>query len=79
LAKNGTPNLLAYIFGRISLVPLSRDLSKKRGPALYGYEAQLRPASDIFSRNDAEEALMYADDVYNSCNRLISEIFEGDT
>ncbi|MFH1323556.1 MAG: HEPN domain-containing protein [Methanobacteriota archaeon] len=58
---------------------ISRDLSKKRGPALYGYEAQLRPASDIFSRNDAEEALMSADDVYNSCNRLISEIFQGDT
>ncbi len=58
---------------------ISRDLSKKRGPALYGYEAQLRPASDIFSRNDADEALMSAEDVYNSCNRLISEIFGGDT
>ncbi len=57
---------------------ISRDLSKKRGPALYGYEASLRPASDIFSRNDAEEALMSAEDVYNSCKRLINEIFEGD-
>jgi HEPN domain-containing protein len=56
---------------------ISRDLSKKRGPALYGYEASLRPASDIFSRNDAEEALMSADDVYNSCYRLTSDIFEG--
>ncbi len=54
----------------------SRDLSKKRGPVLCGYEAQLRPASDIFSRNDAEEALKSGEDVYNSCNRLISESFE---
>ncbi len=55
---------------------ISRDLSKKRGPALYGYEAQLRPASDIFSRNDAEEALMSAEDVFDSCDRLINEFFE---
>ena len=27
---------------------VSVDLSKKRGPALYGYEAELRPASDVF-------------------------------
>ena len=38
----------------------SKDLSKKRGPALYGYEAELKPASDIFSRKDAEEALASA-------------------
>ncbi|VVB87442.1 HEPN domain protein [uncultured archaeon] len=33
------------------LIRISRDLAKKRGPALYGYEAQLRPASDIFRKN----------------------------
>jgi len=55
---------------------ISKDLSKKRGPALYGYEAQLVPASDIFSKNDAEEALMSAEDVFGSCSYLITEIFE---
>lgn len=50
---------------------ISRDLSKKRGPAIYGYEAQLIPASDIFTRNDANEALMSAEDVYGSCVLLI--------
>lgn len=55
---------------------VSMDLSKKRGPALYGYEAELRPASDIFSRTDAEEALASAEEVFNACNRLINEIFE---
>ncbi len=58
-------------------IQISKDLAKKRGPALYGYEAQLKPASDIFSKNDAEEALMSADKVFDACSRLISEIFEG--
>ncbi len=57
-------------------IRISKDLSKKRGPALYGYEAQMKTASDIFSRSDAEEALGSADDVFNSCNRLINDIFE---
>ncbi len=55
---------------------ISRDLSKKRGPALYGYEAQQRPASDIFSKSDAEEALMSAEEVFDACKRLINDIFE---
>ena len=55
---------------------ISKDLSKKRGPALYGYEAQMKTASDIFRRCDAEEALMSAKDIFNSCNRLINYIFE---
>ena len=50
---------------------ISRDLSKKRGPAIYGYEAQLRPASEIFNRDDANEALVCAEDVYGSCFKLI--------
>ncbi|MCK4399008.1 MAG: hypothetical protein KAV25_08460 [Methanophagales archaeon] len=38
---------------------------------MYGYEAELKPASDIFSRVDAEEALASAEEVFNACNRLI--------
>lgn len=56
-------------------IRISRDLSKKRGPAMYGYEAELRPASDIFSKKDAEEALKSAREVFNACNKLMKEIF----
>ena len=56
-------------------IRISRDLSKKRGPAMYGYEAELRPASDIFSSEDAEEALKSAEGVFETCNRLIEENF----
>ena len=43
---------------------------------MYGYEAGLRPASDIFSRTDGEEALASAEEVFNAWNKLINEIFE---
>ncbi|HLB70460.1 MAG: HEPN domain-containing protein [Candidatus Methanoperedens sp.] len=58
---------------------ISKDLSKKRGPALYGYEARLTPASDIFSKNDADEALMSAEKIFDACTRLINEMFENFT
>ncbi|HIH43699.1 MAG TPA: HEPN domain-containing protein [Candidatus Methanoperedenaceae archaeon] len=54
-------------------IRISRDLGKKRGPAMYGYEAGLRPASDIFSKKDAEDAFGWAQDVHDSCTRLIHE------
>jgi len=56
-------------------IRISRDLSKKRGPAMYGYEAELRPASDIFSRDDAKEALRSAKEVFDDCNRFIEDTF----
>ena len=55
---------------------ISRDLSKKRGPAIYGYEAQLKPASEIFSRDDANDALVSAENVYSSCFKLIEGGFD---
>lgn len=57
-------------------IRVSSDLNKKRGPALYGYEAQETPASLIFSRNDAEEALISAEEVFDACDKLVSRIFE---
>ena len=38
------------------LIAISKDLSKKRGPALYGYEEELIPASELFEKGDAEVA-----------------------
>ena len=57
---------------------ISRDLSKKRGPAIYGYEAQLRPASEIFSREDANDALVSADNIYITCLKLIESGFDDE-
>ncbi len=54
---------------------ISRDLSKKRGPAMYGYEANLAPASEIFDRKDGEDAITSARDVFE-CERLIKMLFK---
>jgi HEPN domain-containing protein len=55
---------------------ISRELSKKRGPAMYGYEASFTPASEIFDRKDAENAITSARDVFESCERLIKMLFK---
>jgi len=44
---------------------VSRDLSKKKGPAVHDYEAELRPASDIFDEEDA------AKKVFDACEKFI--------
>lgn len=50
---------------------ISKDLSKKRGPAMYGYESEMRPASDIFSEEDADGAITSANEVFDACKKLI--------
>jgi len=57
-----------------TLRSISRDL-KKKGLAMYGYEAELKLSSDIFSREDAEEALRAAEEMFEACSRLIKGIF----
>jgi len=53
---------------------ISKALSKKRGPAMYGYEFELKPASEIFKREDAEEAFSCAGFVFQACKKLLDEI-----
>jgi hypothetical protein len=54
-------------------------LSKKRGPALYGYEEELIPASELFEQGDAEVALAAANEVFQLCERVVEVVLkEGD-
>ncbi len=50
-------------------------LGKKEGPAMYGYESELKPASELFSSKDAEDALTAARETLTLCRRLINELF----
>jgi len=54
-----------------NLVEISADLSRKRGPAMYGYEAEFKPASDLFTEEDSNKALEAAKKVFSICERLI--------
>jgi HEPN domain-containing protein len=52
-------------------------LSKKRGPALYGYEEELPPASEIFAKGDAEDALAAAEEVFQLCERFVEVVLKA--
>jgi len=58
------------------LIRISSELSKKRGPALYGYEKELKPASDIFDKNDAEDAISSAGEIFELCEKFIKQTFK---
>ena len=55
---------------------MAMDYIKRVRGCFKEYEAELRPASDIFSKEDAEEALASTEEVFEACNRLIKEIFD---
>jgi len=57
------------------LKEVSRDLAEKRGPAMYGYEAELVPPSELFDAADAQEAVSAAKEVLTLCSRLLEELF----
>ena len=57
----------------LNLVEISADLSRKRGPAMYGYEAEFKPASDLFTKEDSSKALEAAKKVFSICERLVRE------
>jgi len=62
-----------------TFVALSSKLAKERGPAMYGYEAELTPASQLFGRADAEERVAAAGQVFTACERLIAMLDEEHT
>lgn len=57
-------------------VEISKELSKKRGPAMYGYELELKPASEIFKKEDAEETLLSTKSVLQACEKLLDEMWK---
>ena len=59
------------------LIAISKALSKKRGPALYGYEEELTPASEIFEKGDAEVSLAAAEEVFRLCERVVEVVLKA--
>lgn len=54
------------------MADISRKLSDKREPAMYGDELSTTPA-DLFSRPEAEEALRYAELAHEAVKKLFAE------
>jgi len=53
------------------LAETSRSLSTLRGPAMYGSEEELKPASELFSEDDARRAHGDAEKVLRMCASII--------
>lgn len=53
------------------MVGVSSDLARKRGPAFYGIERSVMPASKLFDRDEGMKALKNADEVFKLCVKLI--------
>jgi HEPN domain-containing protein len=59
------------------LAEISADLAAKRSPAMYGIEVAGRTSSELFSAEDAKDALKKAELVYSCASRLIKELFKA--
>jgi HEPN domain-containing protein len=57
------------------LAEISRDLSEKRAPSMYGIEALGKTPSQLFDEKDAEDALGKAKYVYERVSRFIEEFY----
>lgn len=55
---------------------ISRELSLKRIPSVYGIEKDGKPASELFDEKDAKEALENAKSVHNPSQRFIKKFYE---
>jgi len=50
---------------------VSSDLARKRGPAFYGIERSVTPASKLFGRDEGLRAFKGAEEILKLCRKLI--------
>jgi HEPN domain-containing protein len=56
-----------------NLARIMREITPKRGPAMYGFEREMRPAKDIFSVEDGVRAIAEARFVLEAARRFLQE------
>jgi len=52
----------------------SKILVKKREPSLYGSEEAFLSPDEVMNKDDAEDAVMRAEKIYNLCENLLTQI-----
>jgi len=57
------------------LSAIMREITPKRGPALYGFEKELRPPSRIFSETDGLDSIERAKEVFEVSDKFLKEWF----
>lgn len=58
-----------------TLAEISRELSEKRAPSMYGIEALGKTPSQLFNKKDGEEALQKAKYVHKIASKFIEEFY----
>lgn len=56
---------------------IMEEITLKRGPAMYGFERELRPARVAFTLEEGTKAVEDAQFVYDQCSRFLEEWLEG--
>lgn len=62
-------------FATEEFAEVSRELAEKRAPSMYGDDLKMLPASQLFTREDAQKAAGQAQRIYDGCTRLLREAF----
>ena len=68
------PQWLREIIPLLSM--FSEKLAQQRGPSFYGDERAFIPPESIYNKEDAKEALRYAEQTLKSAKRLLEETGE---
>ena len=58
------------------LASTSRKLRREREASMYGDEETGTPPEELYTVEDAQEALSSAEEVYEACRRLFKELFK---
>ncbi|NHV96695.1 MAG: HEPN domain-containing protein [Thaumarchaeota archaeon] len=58
-----------------TLAEISRDLSEKRAPSMYGLESVGKAPSQLFDEKDAEDALNKAEYVHKISSKFLEEFY----
>lgn len=67
----GSPD---WFTGRVEgMAKIMREITPKRGPAMYGFEKEMKPANAIFSREDGAKAVQDARFVFETCKKFLQE------
>ncbi len=69
---NRFPKWFRSVIPRISSI--SRKLRREREPSMYGDEETGLPPEQLYTAEDASEALSFATEVYDLCYKLLSEL-----
>jgi hypothetical protein len=69
--KMGSPHWFFAQVGKMARI--MQEITPKRGPAMYGFEREMKPANTIFSLEDGQKAAMDAKFVFETCVKFLQQ------